>query len=100
MARLVGFEPTTFGVETRCSIPLSYRRVVRPEGIEPPASGFGIRRSSPLSYGRMVEGGGVEPPRPALQAGALPAELSLDDRKQGSRTLIARLKKPQLCQLS
>ena len=28
MVRLVGFEPTTYGLEVRCSIQLSYRRIV------------------------------------------------------------------------
>ena len=27
MVRLVGFEPTTYGLEVRCSIQLSYRRI-------------------------------------------------------------------------
>lgn len=27
MARLVGFEPTTLGLEGRCSIRMSYRRI-------------------------------------------------------------------------
>ena len=30
MVRLAGFEPAAYGLEVRCSIQLSYRRIVEP----------------------------------------------------------------------
>ena len=35
MARSAGLEPATFGLEIRCSIQLSYERMVAPRGLEP-----------------------------------------------------------------
>ncbi len=34
LARLAGFEPATYGLEVRCSIQLSYRRVVFSQTVE------------------------------------------------------------------
>ena len=58
MARLGGIEPPTHGLEVRCSIQLSYRRIFfveRVKGIEPsqPAWKAG---ALPLSYTRKVGG--------------------------------------------
>ena len=54
MARLKGFEPLAYGLEVRCSIQLSYRRILeRVMGIEPtlPAWKAGIL---PLNYTRVL----------------------------------------------
>ena len=56
LARLKGFEPLAYGLEVRCSIQLSYRRMVlleRVMGIEPtrPAWKAGIL---PLNYTRIT----------------------------------------------
>ena len=58
MVRLGGFEPPAHGLEVRCSILLSYRRMSnlmeRVKGVEPsqPAWKAG---ALPLSYTRMIE---------------------------------------------
>ena len=55
MVRLEGLEPPTRGLGNRCSILLSYRRMIilaRPEGLEPPTSWFVASYSILLSYGR------------------------------------------------
>ena len=49
MARLGGVEPPTHGLEVRCSIQLSYRRIFFVERVK-----------------------GIEPSQPAWKAGALP----------------------------
>ena len=43
MARLAGLEPATYGLEGRCSILLSYRRLTDPTAISPAGRGGGIR---------------------------------------------------------
>ena len=62
MARLRGVEPLTHGLEVRCSIQLSYRRILeRVKGIGPsqPAWKAG---ALPLSYTRKLVGkSGFEP---------------------------------------
>ena len=53
MARLAGFEPATYGLEVRCSIQLSYKRIRPPytklereTGFEPATYGLEGRRST------------------------------------------------------
>ena len=53
MARLAGFEPATYGLEVRCSIQLSYKRISpllakleRETGFEPATYGLEGRRSA------------------------------------------------------
>ncbi len=60
MARLRGVEPLTYGLEVRCSIQLSYRRVFckkmeRETGFGPATYGLEGRCSSQLSYSRDVK---------------------------------------------
>ena len=51
MARLAGLEPATLGLEIRCSIQMSYRRImVGVEGFEPPTSCSQSRRATRLRY--------------------------------------------------
>ena len=57
MARLAGLEPATLGLEGRCSIQMSYRRItvtnnamVGVEGFEPPTSCSQSRRATRLRY--------------------------------------------------
>ena len=56
MARPAGLEPTTYGLEVRCSVQLSYGRpsnkLERETGFEPATYGLEGRRSSQLSYSR------------------------------------------------
>ncbi len=59
MVRPKGFEPLALGLGNRCSILLSYGRIImaRPAGFEPATSGFVVRYSIQLSYGRALYGG-------------------------------------------
>ena len=50
IARLAGLEPATHGLEGRCSIQLSYRRIFGEEGFEPPTSCTQSRRATRLRY--------------------------------------------------
>jgi hypothetical protein len=51
MVRLAGLEPATLGLEGRCSIQMSYKRVVvGVEGFEPPTSCSQSRRATKLRY--------------------------------------------------
>jgi hypothetical protein len=56
MARLVGFEPTTFGFEVHCSVQLSYKRIFlgRMTRLELVTTGATIRGSTKLSYIRHI----------------------------------------------
>ena len=53
---LVGVEPTTHGLENRCSIQMSYNPILNPlvriAGVEPTTFSLGRSRSIQLSYTR------------------------------------------------
>ena len=74
MARLSGLEPLTYGLEVRCSIPLSYRRE---------ALGIGVKWS-----GR--EDLNLRPPAP--KAGALPGCAT---PRLGVHSLFAKINHPK-----
>jgi hypothetical protein len=50
MVRLAGLEPATYGLEVRCSIQLSYRRMVGVPGFEPGTSCSQSRRATKLRH--------------------------------------------------
>ena len=60
LARLGGFEPSTYGLEGRCSIQLSYRLIL----ISP------FQKALRISTEKRVMG--IEPTYPAWKAGVLP----------------------------
>ena len=64
LARLVGFEPTTYGLEVRCSIQLSYRRPIPFCSISPNA--VAVKEIS-LNFKNVVGARGFEPPTPCAQ---------------------------------
>ena len=61
MVGLVGVEPTTHGLENRCSIQMSYnpieKSLVRTAGFQPTTPALGRRNSMQLSYIRAGEDG-------------------------------------------
>ena len=84
MACREGVEPSTSGIEVRCSVQLSYRQKmehrVRFELTRTCVTGLANRRLRPLGYLCKLERvGGIEPPSPAWKAGALPLSYTRKD---------------------
>ena len=73
MARLAGLEPATYGLEGRCSIQLSYRRLTDPTAISPAGRGGGIRTPDILLPKQARYQAALHPVEQVERGGIIPA---------------------------